>query len=230
MSISDSVSLKVCDFGVAVVFDDDACHCLTQNLTVDNEIWQSPQVQRGDRYDARAADMWAVGQVLYQALSGYRLYTVNDILLSDSHPTGYWAVTRGKLKQYLTRHDLMRHFNSDCWRLLDGLVTMSEQSRWSASKAVNCRWFRPYNYCYDARMFDLFSLGTVLYHLLANQPLYSGHDMEVCAGAAASRNEKLKVYLMRSNALYRMKWSTFKALRDSFVHFVKYRSLAPLTS
>ena len=58
MSISDSVSLKVCDFGVAVVIDDDACHSLTQNLTVDNEIWQSPQVQRGDRYDARAADMY----------------------------------------------------------------------------------------------------------------------------------------------------------------------------
>lgn len=229
MTINDAVSLKICDFGVATVFDDSVgFECSTQYLTVENEIYQAPQVQNGDAFDARSADMWAVGQVMYQALSGYRLYTVNDILMSDTQPTGYWAVTRGKLKEYLTKHDLMHHFNGDCWHLLDGLLTVSEDVRWSASRAVNCRWFRPYNYCYDARVFDLFSLGTVLYHILVSQPLYDLRGMktaETRAVTMASRNEKLKVYLMRSNALHRMKWSRIKRLGSSFRKLMEYRSI-----
>lgn len=168
---------------------------------------------------------------------------MSDILLSDSQPTGYWAVTNGKLKQYLTRHKLIHYFTTDCWRLLEGLLRVSEESRWSASRAVNCRWFKLFNYCYDARVFDLFSLGTVLYHILANQPLYSVHDLkrtgvctETAAAAHSPRDEKLKVYLMKSNAMHRMKWSTLSSFKQLFMRIMKKHpcvpppTLTPLTS
>lgn len=59
VDISHSISLKLCDFGVATIFDGPSSYdCSTQNLTVENEIWQAPQIQKGDEFDACAADMY----------------------------------------------------------------------------------------------------------------------------------------------------------------------------
>jgi len=94
VGLSKDVVLKVVDFGVA----QRTTRSLRDQLNLNEAIFQSPQIYQGEEYDPRAADCWSIGLLLYSAMTGLRLYTVEDIINAKRHRTAYRALERGALK------------------------------------------------------------------------------------------------------------------------------------
>eukprot|EP01084_Bolivina_argentea_P026823 49882_1 len=86
MSVSSSVSIKICGFGRSEVFkttcDEGAMYKCDKAYDVRYEE---------SCYDARSADIWSLGSMLYHCYSGGPLLP------------GYSALTSGKLKRYLVK-------------------------------------------------------------------------------------------------------------------------------
>ena len=140
IGLADDVVLKLVDFGVAQT----STHSLRDRLNVDNTIYHSPQIYEGEEYDPFAADCWSLGLVLYSAMTGLRLYTVEDITNCDRHRTAYRALKRNALRGYLNRHKLLS-FSSECLALISGLLAFEEGRRLTISDALDHRWFAPLN-------------------------------------------------------------------------------------
>eukprot|EP01083_Nonionella_stella_P060479 157918_1 len=74
LTINPETSIKLCDFGVAEIFADGNFECTKQDLSIENNSYYAPQVVDDEIYDARAADMWSMGMLLYFIVTGERLY------------------------------------------------------------------------------------------------------------------------------------------------------------
>merc|ERR1712232_1156884 len=123
--IDRNISVKFCDFGVSEVYSLNFL-CSKHGLSLDNEGISAPKVFAGDVYDARSADIWSLGMVLFQCLTvGDRLYGPLDIYHKmDSYQpkSGYWALHHHKLKAYLHASNLLNYFNVHTFSLLTGLL------------------------------------------------------------------------------------------------------------
>lgn len=220
VKIGKGISIKLVDFGVAELFEGDKWQCNKHNLTVENEIYQSPQVYAGDEYDGRAADCWSLGMLLYQSMSGLRLYGVDDIIKSTKFQTGYWALHQHQLKGYLKRHGLLFVFNKECFSLMEGLLNVDEDERLSAHHAVNHQWFHPLHKAYHLRTVlskahDTVSLCAVLYHCLAAKPMYSYRG--------SSKDGALQGYLLQFNLLSVLNCHSYLRLKKKRRGLLKYR-------
>lgn len=140
MGLADDVNVKLVDFGVA----QRSTLSIRDRLNVEHTIYQCPQIYEGEAYDPRAADCWSIGLLLYSAITGLRLYTVEDITHSHRHRTAYRALKHNDLREYLKRHELLS-FSSECLALICGLLTFEERSRLSISDVLVHRWFAPLN-------------------------------------------------------------------------------------
>lgn len=65
--ISDSGHIKVTDFGTAIICDDENS---TRNSFVGTQDYVSPEVLSGEKDATKACDLWAIGCMTYQMLSG----------------------------------------------------------------------------------------------------------------------------------------------------------------
>jgi 3-phosphoinositide dependent protein kinase-1 len=65
--ISDSGHIKVTDFGTAIICDDGNS---TRNSFVGTQDYVSPEVLSGEKDATKACDLWAMGCMTYQMLSG----------------------------------------------------------------------------------------------------------------------------------------------------------------
>ena len=140
IGLADDIVIKLVDFGVAQT----STRSLRDRLNVKHTIFQSPQIYEGEAYDPRAADCWSIGLLLYSAMTGLRLYTVEDIINCHRHRTAYRALQRDALRSYLKRHKLLT-FSSECFALISGLLSFEEERRLTISDALLHRWFAPLN-------------------------------------------------------------------------------------
>merc|ERR1712013_812672 len=97
-----------------------------------------------------------------------------------------------------------------------------------ATRAINHPWFNPFNKCYDARACDAWSLYTLLYHCVADEPLYAlpdvtDDDEDNNDGPHAMKNKKLYAYLLRSNLLKKVKCNSLMTKTDEECNVPVYR-------
>jgi serine/threonine protein kinase/formylglycine-generating enzyme required for sulfatase activity len=75
--------LKVLDFGIAKIRDPDDVRTMTGNF-IGTAHYSSPEQIRGDEVDGRS-DLYSVGVLLYELLTGYRPFTGSIFHLTNSH-------------------------------------------------------------------------------------------------------------------------------------------------
>ena len=98
--ISKDISIKLCDFGVAEIFNSSdnknvSFKCNKQGLTIENNLYQAPEVFDEIDYDARKADMFQLGMIYYQCMVGHKLFEPEDIWFRQN---AYIALMDDKLK------------------------------------------------------------------------------------------------------------------------------------
>eukprot|EP01084_Bolivina_argentea_P253437 425696_1 len=69
-----STSIRVCDFGSAELFQNGVFECDKPCSVLRPLQYQSPALIDEVTYDARAADIWALGAMLFESLTGQVLY------------------------------------------------------------------------------------------------------------------------------------------------------------
>eukprot|EP01083_Nonionella_stella_P076797 209431_1 len=78
-----STTIRVCGFGSAELFKNGVFKCYKPCSVMRPMQYQSPALKEEVTYDARAADIWALGAMLFQSLTGHVLYPVYlDLSLS----------------------------------------------------------------------------------------------------------------------------------------------------
>ena len=157
----DMLSIKICDFGVAEIFNHqnpNNFRCNKQGLTIQNEILLSPNVfheEIYDNYDARTADMWSLGMIFYQCMTGQKLYNAADkSITKDSNllSNGYWAVINDKLKSFVHNNGLEKYFKTKAFNVLRGLLMIDENKRLTAKQFCEHLWFKSYLNAYKQRI------------------------------------------------------------------------------
>jgi tRNA A-37 threonylcarbamoyl transferase component Bud32/HAMP domain-containing protein len=76
--LSDGKTIKLVDFGIAHVAAGDTMDATTAGTIMGTPHYMSPEQARGGTIDARS-DLWAVGVMLYQLLTGKRPFNADNI-------------------------------------------------------------------------------------------------------------------------------------------------------
>ncbi|MEQ1776487.1 MAG: protein kinase [Burkholderiales bacterium] len=76
--LSDGKTIKLVDFGIAHVAAGDSMDRTTAGTIMGTPHYMSPEQARGDVIDARS-DLWAVGVIMYQLLTGKRPFNADSI-------------------------------------------------------------------------------------------------------------------------------------------------------
>ena len=71
----------------------DVFRCSKQHLSLDNEGYLSPNIHNDLFYDARKADSWSLGVILYFMLIGDYPYLSRDKFV-NTKGSGYWEIQR----------------------------------------------------------------------------------------------------------------------------------------
>ena len=164
ITLARSISIKICDFGVAEIFKPvtnhkNAFECDKQGLNIDNEAYHAPKVFDGVPYDATKADIWSLGMIFYECLTGQKLYNPQDIW-SQCHTNrnnGYLALQTGQLHRYLRGNKLNIYFTQSSFRLLCNLLDINESQRITASQLIQCEYFKSYYQKYKAQIASKFN-------------------------------------------------------------------------
>ena len=79
MRLADGKTIKLVDFGIALVSAAEASDRTAAGTVMGTPHYMSPEQARGDKIDARS-DLWAVGVILYQLLTGKRPFNADSIV------------------------------------------------------------------------------------------------------------------------------------------------------
>ena len=108
--------------------------------------------RRGKLYDARAADLFQLGLILFECMAGRALYSTADVMKLHRPTGGYLAMKSGKLKQHLVEGGLMHCFKRDAFALLEGLVAYREHKRLKVEAVIGHQWFKLYHQKYFSQL------------------------------------------------------------------------------
>ena len=148
ITISPNISIKLCDFGVSEIFKMDRFECYKHGLTIENEAYLSPKQFDDEKYDARAADIWSLGLILFECLTNNKLYHK----VTNSIGDGYWAIHNDKIMEYVKMNILDKYFNKNSLSLLCQLLKVDEQKRIYGINILKHPWFKTYFNKYQHRI------------------------------------------------------------------------------
>jgi len=146
MHINGDIKVKLYGFGCSEIFRNNIFQCTKSSHTLcplDDfaEMYLAPNVRDiADWYDPRAADMWCLGIIFYEALMGKKLpFTLIPSDIDDfdlRQENGYDAVYSQKLRQHLNVFG-----KKDALNLLVGLLRIDEMQRFDAKKTLKSKYF-----------------------------------------------------------------------------------------
>eukprot|EP01084_Bolivina_argentea_P241853 405872_1 len=161
-TLDKRVCIKLIDFGVAERFHitpQSGFECNKQKLSLDNEAYLAPKVYLDRTYDARSADVWSLGMVLYECLTGNQLYQPHEIWECEAvkfeniplKNSGYWSLHNNKLHSFVAKHNYNKYrlFKRDSFDLLSSMLRITEETRFNAMSVLQHKWFKSYynSYC-----------------------------------------------------------------------------------
>eukprot|EP01083_Nonionella_stella_P257519 881372_1 len=133
LRINPAITIKLCDFGVSEIFRN-GFQCNKTDLSVDNASYAAPNVYFERMYDARSADMWSVGMIMFECLTGESLYKPMDVFVTEHDEftttfNGYSALHNGDLKRYLLQNIELKCFTTDSLHFLLNVLRIDERMR-----------------------------------------------------------------------------------------------------
>ena len=141
--VSGKITIKLSDFSLAEIFDRQKGGG-NANFDCDkmgpSSPYVCPEMVEGAIYDARKADMFALGHILYYALVGSYLYDPYEMW--DTPRGGWAAIQDNTLKEYLASTESLKpYFKVHSFEVLRSLLTYDEEERPDAQAVMNCEWF-----------------------------------------------------------------------------------------
>eukprot|EP00484_Ammonia_sp_Unknown_P023902 CAMPEP_0197038082 /NCGR_PEP_ID=MMETSP1384-20130603/15112_1 /TAXON_ID=29189 /ORGANISM="Ammonia sp." /LENGTH=573 /DNA_ID=CAMNT_0042468475 /DNA_START=81 /DNA_END=1802 /DNA_ORIENTATION=- len=146
ITIDGAISARLGDFGCAEVFkprhedDDQAYLCVKQGAMLGEIQYQCPKIVEEQVYDARKADNYALGMMLFQCIFGVPLYSK----LEETPGSGYWAIQHEKINQWILLNNLTECVNGKLLTLLNGLLCLDQTKRLHTLEILKSRWFKSY--------------------------------------------------------------------------------------
>eukprot|EP01083_Nonionella_stella_P304548 1058972_1 len=137
VTIRRGISVRLCDFGSAELFRDGVFICSKTSSVLREVQYQSPLLVSNETYDARKADVWALGSMLVHCLIGRPLYR-------NVYEHGYKVINTGKIKDYLKLYNLKAHVRSKSLDLLQHMLQIDEDERYHCIDILKHKWFRSY--------------------------------------------------------------------------------------
>ncbi len=158
--IDRNISIKLVDFGVAEMYpldavDSDDWLCHKQCLSWDKYQNRCPKQMDHQSYDAKAHDMWCIGHMFFELMTGTELYSVEDTFVGEG---GLEALRNGTLIKYLRGVGLINCFRTRSIRVLQGLLAVDEGKRMSAAEVTESEWFKEYHRRYARNLMAKISM------------------------------------------------------------------------
>eukprot|EP01084_Bolivina_argentea_P119299 211537_1 len=171
VAINPKIQIKLGDFGVSEIFKANeekiSFKCTKHHLSLDNEEYLAPQIQDNQIYNAKAADIWGLGILIYTCLTGesvlnynnysgqmMNLYATGKLKLFDFASNNsvcewtfslFWMFSdKDKFKIHLQKNKLMKYFNNNTFSLLIGLLNLKEEKRLNILDVLKHKWFKSY--------------------------------------------------------------------------------------
>jgi len=141
------LKVKLVDFGVAELFpfQDSASSssfaCFKDRLSVEHGAYVAPEVMDNAVYDARKADAWSLGIILYRLVTNSVPFVAEDIWQTHN---GYAAIKKGCFAQWLREEHLLPLFGKKAAALLESLLHFDEARRPLCGEAMRAKWFTSY--------------------------------------------------------------------------------------
>eukprot|EP01084_Bolivina_argentea_P019433 36122_1 len=137
ISVSQNIGVKLCDFGSAEIFGDGVFACDKRCSILREAQYQSPLLAGGQTYDARKADMWALGSMLFHCLMGQTVY--RKLHQCEQIEKSVFGCLQAK------------HLR-ECADLILNMLRMNENERYLAMDALQHKWFYSYYRKYKYRI------------------------------------------------------------------------------
>jgi len=144
-TVNSNVQIKLCDFGLAEVFEGDSFECAK---FCGKTNYKAPEVYAKERaFDARKADVWSLGVVLFCMLVGSPPY--NKPSESDQ---AYLYVKNGIIDQLLFQWERNHFITLKVLDLLHKMLQFEEDERLLVEDVLRHPWLALYFNKYKAQM------------------------------------------------------------------------------
>jgi len=140
--VSEGISIQLSDFGRAERFDTASSFRSCSYWLKDSYECSAPRVFHGEDFDARKADMFSLGCVLYKMATNTFLFRVHEA--SDE---GFCALDTNELEAYIRINELSNCFDAEIRELMMRLLCVDEEKRCSAREALQSAMNRNVNVC-----------------------------------------------------------------------------------
>eukprot|EP01083_Nonionella_stella_P254448 874326_1 len=122
--VDPNVKIKLIDFGLAEIFaPNSGFKCIKHGL-VDNHYLSAPRVFRGEQYDARKADVWSLGIILFQVSTGLKPYNAQKM-----NDPGFERIKSSQINELLVFYDKSNHVNGKMVKLMSNILHGRETKR-----------------------------------------------------------------------------------------------------
>ena len=149
LEIESGIWVKLVDFSSAEMFKGQSFLCC------ESGVRNQPDTMAAI-FDARAADMWSFGCIVFECLTKQSLFAVavseDASSTAAAHESAYEAWTQKALKAYLSEVDLLGVFTHFSYSLLRGLLAADEKDRLSSFGVIHHQYFRAYLKKYATEM------------------------------------------------------------------------------
>ena len=157
----ENVTVKIFDFGCSEIFKNNDFRC-DKFATALNRIQLAPKMSCYLQYDARKADLWALGIMFYEAFFAqqpFRSIPMGSSEDSQTDHTGYDAIYGGEVRKLIESQGLMPLLSgkkcADILALLEGLLNVDEDLRWTTAEVLKATYFESYYKTYYSQILQL---------------------------------------------------------------------------
>ena len=141
--------LKIADFGLSIKHDSPNC-C---SDIVGTSLYMAPEVYTSNdnmydldhKYD-ESCDLWSIGVILYQLLSGYLPFgNIKSSVILDHYQTQGQSYIDEHFKYKLHPSKLWSFVSDEAKTLLEHLLKINPEHRWTAERCLTSDWFKGFS-------------------------------------------------------------------------------------
>jgi len=143
--VSPKINVKFIDFGAAEWFSNSTSFsCTKSQINIENGAYVAPEVFDGAMYDARKADSWSLGILMYRLVTNDVPFLAEDIW--DDARNGYAALKNGAIPfaKWLRAKNLVPMMSKKAIALLVSLLHFDADRRPLAIQTMKAQWFSAY--------------------------------------------------------------------------------------